>query len=147
MRDLTDRTPAERLFHAVAFEAIAIVLCVPAIAWAMSTPVAETSALTIAISLIATGWNMLFNALFDRLQKRWRFERTPVVRIVHAAVFEAGLVCACVPLAAWWLGISLWAALLLDAALLLFFLPYGVAYNWAYDTLRARWVGPDRRSG
>jgi uncharacterized membrane protein len=44
-----------------------------------------------------------------------------------------------VPVAAWWLNVSLWQAFLLDAGILLFFLPYTVAFNWVYDELRARY--------
>jgi uncharacterized membrane protein len=54
-------------------------------------------------------------------------------------VFEFGLVLVTVPLAAVWLDISLWQALVLDAGLLLFFLPYTLVFNWVYDTLRVRW--------
>jgi uncharacterized membrane protein len=130
------RTPAERLAHAVLFELIALLLCAPVLAWAMDTPLVEMGALTLAISLVAMGWNMLFNAGFDRLQQRWGFRRSVAVRVVHAVLFEGGLICAVVPLAAWWLGISWWEALVLDIGLLLFFLPYAMAYNWAWDWLR-----------
>jgi uncharacterized membrane protein len=83
-------------------------------------------------------WNMLFNALFDRLQLRLGFSRTLAVRAGHAVVFEIGLVLAVVPLAAWWLGISLWQAFLLDIGIVLFFLPYTFVYNLTYDNLRVR---------
>jgi uncharacterized membrane protein len=43
-----------------------------------------------------------------------------------------------VPLAAWWLGISLWQAFVLDIGIVLFFLPYTFCFNWTYDHLRAR---------
>jgi uncharacterized membrane protein len=85
-------------------------------------------------------WNVVFNLLFDRAQRRWRFERTFGVRLVHGAVFEFGMFAMCIPLAAWWLSITLWQAALLDGALLLFFLPYTVAFNWVYDVLRERRV-------
>jgi len=61
------------------------------------------------------------------------FARTPRVRVLHALLFEVGLAAVTVPLTAWWLGIGLWPAFLLDASLLLFFLPYSVAFNWAYE--------------
>ena len=38
-----------------------------------------------------------------------------------------------IPLAAWWLNISLWQAFVLDIALVLFYLPYAFFYNLAYD--------------
>ena len=62
------------------------------------------------------------------------------MRITHAVLFELGLIVVLVPLAAWWLSIGLVEAFLLDIGLLLFFLPYTLAFNWTYDTLRARLV-------
>src|SRR5689334_15670883 len=96
--------------------------------------------LTLMVSLMAMSWNMLFNALFDRAQRRMGFERTLVARAVHAVLFEIGLVIAVVPLAAWWLDIGLWQAFVLDIAIVLFFLPYTFCFNWAYDHIRAKVV-------
>ncbi|MEJ6002992.1 PACE efflux transporter [Paucibacter soli] len=76
----------------------------------------------------------------DRLLARWRQEKTWWVRIAHAAAFEGGLTIAAVTLATWWLHISYWHVFLLDAVILLFFMPYAVVYNWAYDMVRARWL-------
>ena len=42
--------------------------------------------------------------------------------------------------AAWWLGIGLWEAFVLDIAIVLFFLPYTFGFNWAYDHIRAKVV-------
>ena len=42
-----------------------------------------------------------------------------------------------VPVAAWWLNVSLVEALLLDLGIVLFFLPYTFCFNLAYDALRA----------
>lgn len=81
---------------------------------------------------------MLFNALFDQAQRRMGFERHFAARTVHAVLFEIGLLLAVVPLAAWWLGISLWRALVLDIGIALFFLPYTFVFNWVYDSLRER---------
>ena len=92
------------------------------------------------ISLIAMSWNMLFNLMFDRVQRRAGFDRTVVARAVHAVLFEVGLLLAIVPLAAWWLGIGLWQAFVLDIGISLFFLPYTFFFNWTYDVLRARVV-------
>ncbi|MCY1395515.1 Chlorhexidine efflux transporter [compost metagenome] len=131
----------ERLFHAVLFELIAVIICAPLLAWAMGKPLGHMGALTLMFSAIATLWNMIFNTLFDRAQQRIGFSRTLPVRILHASLFELGLIFMLVPLAAWWLSIGLIEAFLLDIGLVLFFLPYAVAFNWSYDVLRARWVG------
>ncbi|NQW82285.1 MAG: PACE efflux transporter, partial [Polaromonas sp.] len=114
-------------------------------AWLLDYSLAHMGLLTLMISLIAMLWNMLFNALFDRLQLRLGFHRTVVVRAAHAVVFEIGLVLAVVPLAAWWLGISLWTAFLLDIGIVLFFLPYTFFYNLAYDSLRMRVINRQLR--
>jgi uncharacterized membrane protein len=135
---LERKTFAERAFHATLYEAIAIVLCAPVAAWAMGTSLPKMGVLTLAFSAIAMVWNIVFNSLFDAAQRRWAFERTFSVRVLHGVLFECGMFAMAIPLAAWWLAISLWQAFLLDGALLLFFLPYTVAFNWAYDTLRAR---------
>jgi len=135
-----DKSLTERFFHAASFELLALAICVPLFSWLLGVSLGHMGALTVMISLIAMGWNMLFNTLFDRLQRRLGFARSLPMRIGHAVLFELGLICAVVPLAAWWLGVTLFAALLLDLGILLFFLPYTVAFNWAYDALRARWL-------
>ena len=127
----------ERFFHALGFEVLALAICAPLGAWLLGYSLAHMGALTLMISLIAMAWNMAFNALFDRAQRRMGFERTLAARVVHAVLFELGLVLTVVPLAAWWLGIGLWEAFLLDIVIVLFFLPYTFVFNWTYDHLRA----------
>lgn len=141
------RSLPERVGHALAFELIAIVVCAPALAWAMDKPLVHLGALTLMFSTIAMFWNMLFNYLFDRAQRRLGFERGLWARLSHALLFEGGLVVMLVPLAAWWLSIGLLEALLLDIVLLLFFLPYTLAFNWIYDVLRARWLARRQAQG
>jgi uncharacterized membrane protein len=136
---------AERFFQALLFELIAVVLCAGVGAWLLGYSLVHMGALTIMISLCAMFWNMVFNALFDRAQVRFGFKRGVAARVLHAVMFEVGLIAAVVPLAAWWLAIGLWEAFVLDIGIALFFLPYTFAYNWAYDTLRARWM--HRRAG
>lgn len=130
----------ERFFHAFCFEALAIAICTPLGAWLLDYSLAHMGLLTLMISLIAMLWNMVFNAAFDRIQLRFGFRRTVTVRAAHAVAFEVGLVLTVVPLAAWWLGMSLWTAFLLDMGIVLFFLPYTFVYNLAYDSLRVRLV-------
>ena len=127
----------ERFFHALGFEVLAIAICAPLGAWLLDHSLAHMGLLTLMISLIAMSWNMLFNALFDRAQRRMGFRRTLVARAVHSVLFEIGLILAVVPLAAWWLGIGLWQAFVLDIGIVLFFLPYTFVFNWTYDHVRA----------
>ena len=127
----------ERFLHSLAFEVIAVAICAPLGVWLLGYSLAHIGALTLMISLAAMIWNMVFNALFDRAQRRIGFERTMFARGVHALMFEIGLLLVVVPLAAWWLGIGLWEAFLLDIAIALFFLPYTFIFNWSYDHIRA----------
>ncbi|WP_044870210.1 multidrug/biocide efflux PACE transporter [Pseudomonas sp. LFM046] len=128
----------ERAFHALAFEGLAVLLTAPVLALVMGKSLAHMGALTLMFSTVAMVWNMIFNGLFDRAQRRLGFQRTLWVRCLHAVLFELGLVIALVPVAAWWLSIGLVEAFLLDIGLLLFFLPYTLAFNWSYDALRER---------
>jgi len=142
-----EKTLRERLAHALCFEIVAVALCAPALAWIMGRPLLHMGALTAVISLIAMLWNMVYNAGFERLERRLGWVRDTRVRLIHAVGFESGLILIVVPLAAWWLGISLWEALVLDIGLLLFFLPYTYAYNLVYDRLRGYWVRGARARG
>ncbi|WNW11079.1 multidrug/biocide efflux PACE transporter [Pseudomonas sp. DTU_2021_1001937_2_SI_NGA_ILE_001] len=132
------KTLRERILHALLFEAIGVLICAPVLAWVMDRSLGSMGALTVMISTAAMLWNMLFNAAFDRLRARRRFAMTFTTRALHAIAFEGGLVVIVVPLAAWWLSISLVQAFWLDIGVLLFFLPYTLAFNWTYDLLRER---------
>ncbi len=127
---------AERCFQAITFEVLAILISAPLLVWLMDVSMAHAGLLTLMISLLAMTWNVIFNALFDRIERRLGLVRTFRVRAVHAVAFEAGLIVTVVPLAAWWLNISLLDAFLLDIGVVLFFLPYTFLFNLAYDKLR-----------
>jgi len=135
----------ERFFQALGFEVLAIAFCAPLGAWLLGYSLGHMGLLTLMISLLAMGWNMLFNALFDRAQRHHGFERTLAVRAVHAVLFEIGLILQIVPLAAWWLGIGLWESLVLDIGISLFFMPYTFVFNWTYDHVRANVVARRKR--
>ncbi|MFJ2990069.1 multidrug/biocide efflux PACE transporter [Collimonas sp. NPDC087041] len=130
------KTWIERATHALIFEVLAVAITAPILAWVMKVPMAHAGLLTLMISLVAMTWNMIFNALFDRVERHWRLVRTMSMRVVHAIAFEAGLVATVVPLVAWWLDMSLLDALILDIGLVLFFLPYTFVFNLVYDKLR-----------
>ena len=94
----------------------------------------KSTALAAATSVIAVIWNLLFNTLFEAWESRQaRRGRSLARRIAHALGFEGGLAAILVPLFAWWLDVSLWEALLFDAALLVFFLVYTFVFNWCFD--------------
>ncbi|MGY2293165.1 multidrug/biocide efflux PACE transporter [Pseudomonas sp. SDO528_S397] len=130
----------ERVLQAIGFEGLALLICTPLLAWIMDKPALEMGMVTLAISLIALTWNVIFNGLFDRLKARLRLSGGVWTRVLHALMFEGGLILVCVPLIAAWLNISLVQAFILDIGVLLFFLPYTYLYHWGYDALRERLV-------
>ena len=129
------RSLPDRIRMALAFEIIGLVLLVPLSALLLAKPMLELGGLAVLMSLLATWWNYQFNLWFDRyyLSPKGRWQKTVPERLVHALMFEAGLLAVFLPLTAWYLAISLWQALLLDLAFMLFYLAYGYGYHWAYD--------------
>lgn len=136
-----DRGWGERVFHVVLFEVLAIGISAPLAAWLTGKSIASMGVLTAVIAFMALVWNLIYNKIFDQIQKRHGFERTFIVRVLHACGFELGLIVAAVPFVAWWMNVTLWHALVVDIGLVLFYLPYTFFYNLCYDKIRARIVG------
>ncbi|WP_312204398.1 chlorhexidine efflux transporter, partial [Mixta calida] len=61
------RSLKERLLHATGFEALAIMIVSPLAAILMNKPLFQMGAVALALSTIAMVWNIIYNALFDRL--------------------------------------------------------------------------------
>lgn len=131
------RNGVDRLRHAVGFEVIGLLLSVPLFGWLMAQPLGHFGPLAVAIALTAMWWNVIYNTFTDRLLLRYcgRLEKRVRERVVHAIGFESGLLVLTLPLTAWWLGISLWQALMLDLGISLFYLLFAFFYNWGYDLL------------
>ncbi len=134
--DSTDKKMIERVFHALAFECTAIAISAPLFAYIMNQPVVAMGTLAIIIATIAMAWNFIYNVLFDKIYKKFNLIKTFKIRLIHALLFEGGLIFISTPLAAWFLSISLIAAFFLDIGLVLFFLPYTIVFNWIYDIVR-----------
>lgn len=129
-------SPLERIFHAVLFEIGAIISTV----WLMSSVTEHSNGLLtttiILISLIALGWNVVFNALFDKLFQGERLARGLSVRLLHTIGFELGLLAFTLPLVAYMLNIGWWEAFLMDIGMTLIVMGYSLIFNWCYDYLR-----------
>ncbi len=134
------KSMTERVCQALGFEGLALLICTPLLVLITGRPVLEMGAVTLGLSLLALTWNVIFNSLFDRLKARLQLTGGPWTRVLHALMFEGGLVLIAVPLIAAWLNIGLIQAFMLDIGVLLFFLPYTYVYHWGYDVLRARFL-------
>ena len=125
-----------RLLYVSLYEGLAIAVVTLTLLVFTSEGAASAGGLAIGSSVIALGWNLVFNALFERWERRQPVRgRTALRRVAHAIGFEGGLLLWLVPFFAWWLGVSLWQALLMDIGFLLFFLVYTFVFTWAFDRL------------
>ena len=136
--NLHRRKLPERIFHAVCFEGIATAILAPTAAYLMQRSVLEMGGLTIILATTAMVWNIIYNAIFDRLWPVTRVTRTAKIRAFHALGFECGFIVIGVTIVAAVLGVTLMQALTLEIGFFLFFLPYTMLYNWVYDMLRER---------
>jgi uncharacterized membrane protein len=131
------RSTSDRIRHAISFEIIGLALVTPLGALAFGMPVADIGVVGVAGATIATGWNYLYNLGFDHVMQRLTggTKKSLAVRVLHAVLFEGGLLVALLPLIAWYLGISLLQAFMMDVSFALFYLVYASVFNLAYDRI------------
>lgn len=118
------------------YEAIAVILVAPVIAFVFDHPTGSAFGLAIVSASIALTWNYVFNLLFERWEARQPVKgRSLKRRIAHGIGFEGGLVFAMVPLIALWLRVSPLEALATQLSLLAFFFVYTIVFTWSFDTV------------
>ena len=129
------RTTRDRIRHSISFEVIGLALVTPLGAVAFDMPMHDIGVVSFGSATLAMLWNYAYNYLFDRVALRLYGTTAKSLRqrILHAVLFELGLLIALMPLIAWYLGISLWQALVMDVAFALFYMGYAFVFNFAYD--------------
>ncbi|SOZ60764.1 conserved hypothetical protein; Transmembrane protein [Cupriavidus taiwanensis] len=129
------RTTRDRIRHAVGFEVVGLLIFAPLASWAFGYELHQMGLIGAVASLIATGWNYLYNLLFDKAMLRitGQVRKSVMVRVLHAILFELGLLVVFLPALAWYLKISLIDALIMDIAVAAFYMVYALVYNWLYD--------------
>ena len=131
------RTTRDRIRHSLLFELLAVLTITPIGGMIFNVPMGEFGILAVATTTIALFWNYCFNLAFDHAMLR-RFKsvrKTLRIRVVHAFLFEAGLLGILVPFIAWYLDVTWWRALLIDLSLAGFYIVYAFAFNWLYDVV------------
>src|SRR4030095_14757160 len=118
------RNTRDRIRHAIGFEAIGLLLFAPLASWAFGYELHQMGLIGAVASLIATGWNYLYNLLFDKAMLRitGQVRKSVLVRVLHAILFELGLLVVFLPSLAWYLDISLLDALIMDIAVAGFYM-------------------------
>jgi len=132
------RTQADRLRHTILFELIALVTCTPLASWILDKDLSRIGAMAIFLSCSAMVCNYAFNLVFDHMLKKLGrpvHHRPPRLRVIHALLFEGSFLVITVPVVAWWLDMTLWAAFVTDLGFAGFFLIYAYVFNWAYDRI------------
>ena len=126
--------PWRRVVFVTLYEIIAIVAATLGFMLFSGQGAAHSGVISAVSSVLAVLWNVAFNHLFERWESRQPVRgRSVARRVAHAIGFEGGLALILVPLLAWWFGVGLWQALVMDLGLMLFFLGYTFVFNWGFD--------------
>ena len=125
-----------KLVYVTAYEIIGMAISALGLALLSGHAPSSTGPLAVVITTIAVSWNFIYNYLFEWWESRQASRtRTLKRRILHAVGFQLTLVVYLIQLIAWWMGITLWQALLLDMALIVIIPCYTFLFNWAFDKL------------
>ena len=129
------RTMRDRIRHSILFELLGLALMTPLGALAFDMPMHDIGVIGVGSATLAMLWNYIYNYGFDHIMLRLRgtTAKTLAIRVIHAVLFEVGLLIALMPLIALYLGISLVQALIMDMAFALFYMVYAFVFNLTYD--------------
>ncbi|TQI79566.1 putative membrane protein [Serratia fonticola] len=123
-----------KLVYVTTYEIIGMVISALGLALLSGTTPTSTGPLAVIITTIAVSWNVIYNYLFEFWESRQASRtRTLGRRVLHAVGFQLTLIVYLIPLIAWWMGISLLQALLLDMALIVIIPCYTFVFNWVFD--------------
>lgn len=123
-----------RIIYAVTFESGGILMGAAVLRVFSGAPAADTLGLSILGAVIALLWSYIFNAAFERWERRQvRRGRSFLRRSVHALMFEIGLTLILLPATAWFLSVGLAQALIYELGLVLFYLGYAWVFTFGFD--------------
>jgi uncharacterized membrane protein len=127
-----------RIVHTIGFEVFGVVIFTPFAVFVLNKSVFEIGILAVVISVIAMIWNFIYNYIFDSIEGSFghhRSKRKLIMRVMHALLFEIGLLVVTLPLVAYWLDMSLIKALLVDIGFVIFYIVYAFVYNYIFDKI------------
>ena len=132
------RTGRDRLRYTCIFESLLVIILAPVGALVFERHVFDIGLLSLVLSLKAMVLNLVYNGLYDLIDVRAGrvpTERSVLGRVMHAVGFEVFLVLTSLPIVIWWLGLTLWQALLTDVVVTSFVVVYTFFFTWGYDLL------------
>ena len=129
------RTTRDRIRHAILFEVFGLALIIPLGTVLFGLHAADMGVIGMGSALVAMVWNYVYNLGFDRTMQRLagHTRKSLLLRVGHAVLFEAGLLVILLPPIAWYLGIGLVEAFVMDIAIAGFYVAYAFTFNLAYD--------------
>lgn len=129
------RTTSDRIRHAISFEILGLLLVTPLGAFVFHHPIGDIGVIAIVGATLATAWNYIYNLGFDHALRRLtgRLDKSLWLRVLHAALFELGLMALLLPFVMLYLGIGPLEALVMDIGFAAFYMVYAFVFNLAYD--------------
>lgn len=128
-----------RITYVVVFEFFAIIFATILLTFLSTTGAQGNLPIAAASSGAAVVWNFIYNTLFERWERRYDIRhRSLALRAAHAIGFEGGLIVILIPLFMWWYEVGALTALMMEAALLVFFLIYTFLFTLVFDRLVPR---------
>ena len=129
------RSFPDRVRHTVMFEIIGLALVIPGGAMLFNLPATHMGVIGVGSATVATLWNFVYNLGFDHAMLRFagHTRKSLQLRVLHALLFEGGLLVLLLPPMAWYLGMGLWETFVMDLAIVVFYVVYAFLFNLAYD--------------
>lgn len=129
------RSFPDRVRHTVLFEVLGLALVIPGGAMLFNLPATHMGVIGVGSATVATLWNFLYNLGFDHAMLRFigHTRKSLALRVLHALLFEGGLLVLLLPPMAWYLGMGLWQTFVMDLAIVVFYVVYAFLFNLAYD--------------
>ncbi|MBK2257860.1 PACE efflux transporter [Francisella philomiragia] len=127
-----------RLVHTIGFEFFGILIFTPFAMFVLHKDMFHIAGLAIIVSIIAMLWNLIYNYIFDAIERKanmCRSKRGVIIRVLHAILFEAGLLIVTIPLVAYMLDMGLIEAIIVDIGFVIFYLVYAFVYNYIFDKI------------
>ena len=123
-----------RIVYVTIFELLGIVFATLVLMVLSGGEVQESLPVAVIVSTAAVVWNFIYNTLFEAWETRRQIaERTLKIRSIHAMGFEGGLFLFCLPVYMLWYGVGICEAIVMESALLLFFLVYTFVFTLLFD--------------
>ncbi len=129
------RSFSDRVRHTVLFEVLGLALVIPGGAMLFNLPATHMGVIGVGSATVATLWNFVYNLGFDHAMLRFigHTRKSLALRVLHALLFEGGLLVLLLPPMAWYLGMGLWQTFVMDLAIVVFYVVYAFLFNLAYD--------------